>query len=113
MNSPGADPAGLFEQSYFDVYLRYWEQYHLNLALTGLKRDWKIVVYGEERMMGVAREYFRRFRSRSEARAVQGVSTSATSIQEWRASRKARSRRVTETWKVVGLRFRRRNHAGW
>jgi hypothetical protein len=44
-------------RDYFDVYLRYWEQYHLQLALTGLlaaKRT-TIVAYGRERLAACAR----------------------------------------------------------
>ena len=32
----GEDPEEIFKRDYFDVYLRYWEQYHYHLALSGL-----------------------------------------------------------------------------
>ena len=46
----GWNPARLLEEDYFDVYLRYWELYHYNLALTGLlaNPNRKIVVFGRE-----------------------------------------------------------------
>ncbi|MBI3069104.1 MAG: hypothetical protein HYY79_09605, partial [Betaproteobacteria bacterium] len=52
----GADPRKVLEDDYFDVYLRYWEQYHYNLALTGLgaNRNWTAVGYGREPMMQLA-----------------------------------------------------------
>jgi VWFA-related protein len=100
----GADPARLFEQNYFDVYLRYWEQYHVNLALTGLKRDWKVVVYSQERMMSLAKEYFRRFRSRGEPEQFK-VFDKRDMHREWRPSAERAICRVSETWKMVGLTF--------
>jgi hypothetical protein len=100
----GADPARLFEQNYFDVYLRYWEQYHVNLALTGLKRDWKVVVYSQERMMSLAKEYFRRFRSRGEPEQFK-VFDKRDMHREWRPPAERAICRVSETWKMVGLTF--------
>ena len=48
----GADPQRIFEREYFDVYLRYWENYHHQLALSGLAavRQRTIVAYGGERL---------------------------------------------------------------
>ena len=100
----GADPARLFDQSYFDVYLRYWEQYHLNLALTGLKRDWRTVVYGRERMMGLAHEYFRRFSSRAEPEQFK-VFDKRNLHGEWKDAAQRAICRVSETWKLVGMHF--------
>lgn len=100
----GADPASLFDREYFDVYLRYWEQYHLNLAMTGLRHDWKVVVYGGERMMNVARDYFRRFRNRGEPEQFK-VFDKRHMHKDWQAAAHGAIRRVAETWKTVGLQF--------
>jgi hypothetical protein len=100
----GADPARLFDQSYFDVYLRYWEQYHLNLALTGLRHDWKVAGYGRERVMSLAREYFRRFGNRAEPEKFK-VFDKRDLHKEWGAAAQDAIRRVSETWKLVGLHF--------
>lgn len=102
----GTDPAKLFDQDYFDVYLRYWEQYHLNLALTGLgaSRNWKVVVYGRERMVGLAQDYFRRFRNRGTPDDFKVFDKRALH-KEWSKAAEAAIRRVTETWKTVGLQF--------
>src|SRR5262249_10520365 len=61
----GEDPERIYQRDYFDVYLRYWEQYHLALVLSGLaaSRNWTVVAYGRERMMRLAQGYFTRFRS--------------------------------------------------
>jgi hypothetical protein len=48
----GADPQRITERDYFDVYLRYWEHYHHQLAVSGLAaiRSRTMVVYGSERL---------------------------------------------------------------
>jgi hypothetical protein len=102
----GTDSAKLFDQDYFEVYLRYWEQYHLNLALTGLSasRNWKIVVYGRERMMNLAQDYFRRFRNRGKVEEFMAFDKRALH-ENWRGAAEAAIRRVSETWGAVGLQF--------
>jgi hypothetical protein len=102
----GADPGKLPEQDYFEVYLRYWEQYHLNLALSGLSanRNWKTVVYGQDRMMDLARAYFGRFRSKGKAEDFK-VFDKRTWHKEWRPRSEEAIRRIAETWKAVGLTF--------
>jgi len=102
----GADPARLLEQDYFEVYLRYWEQYHLNLALTGLSanRNCKVVVYGRERMMNLAKSYFTRFRCQGDAEEFK-VFERHDRHKEWRKASEAAIHRVADTWKMAGLTF--------
>jgi hypothetical protein len=102
----GTDSAKLFDQDYFEVYLRYWEQYHLNLALTGLSasRNWKIVVYGRESMMTLAQDYFRRFRNRGNAEEFKVFDKRALH-KNWRGAAEAAIRRVSDAWRTVGLQF--------
>jgi hypothetical protein len=102
----GANPATLVEEDYFGVYLRYWEQYHLNLALTGLSasRNWRVVVYGKDRMMALAREYFGRFRNKGKVEDFQ-VFDKRTWHKEWRPRSEEAIHRIAETWKAVGLIF--------
>lgn len=102
----GADPGALSKQGYFDVYLRYWEQYHLNLALTGLSasRNLRVVAYGRGRMMDLAHEYFRRFRSKAEVEEFK-VFDKRDWHADWRDAAMAAMRRVADVWKRVGLPF--------
>jgi len=102
----GADPAKLLEQDYFDVYLRYWEQYHLNLALTGLawKNPWKVVVYGRERMTGLAREYFRRFGGGGEPEDFK-VFDLRNRHKEWSRRSEEAILRIADAWRSMGLVF--------
>jgi hypothetical protein len=102
----GADAEKLEEQDYFDVYLRYWEQYHCNLALTGLaaSRDWTVVVYGRERMMELAAGYFRRFRSKREPEEFK-VFDNRARHGDWERKAEDAIRRVSRMWRTVGREF--------
>ncbi|MEK6593731.1 MAG: hypothetical protein AABZ67_11695, partial [Pseudomonadota bacterium] len=102
----GADPDKMLEQDYFDVYLRYWEQYHCNLALTGLSasHNWKIVVYGRERMMGLAQEWFSRFRYRGQVEDFK-IFDKRGRHEAWNRRAEAGVRRVAGMWRSVGLAF--------
>lgn len=102
----GADPATLDDQDYFDVYLRYWEQYHLNLALSGLAAAprRRIVVYGRERMIGLATEYFGRYRSKDRAEDF-SVFDKRTRHSDWMGKSEPVIRRVAAYWDSVGMGF--------
>lgn len=102
----GADPQKVLEQDYFDVYLRYWEQYHCNLALTGLSasRKWTTVVYGRERMMDLAAGYSRRFRSKQKPEDFK-VFDKRSRHSDWNAKATSAIARVAQVWKSAGLTY--------
>lgn len=102
----GADPGALREHGYFDVYLRYWEQYHFNLALTGLpaSRNCTVVVYGRERMMRLADSFITRFKSRAKPEDFK-VFDNRSRHPDWNAKATAAIARVAQVWKTVGLAF--------
>jgi hypothetical protein len=102
----GADPAELLEKDYFDVYLRYWEQYHLNLALTGLsgRKPWNVVAYGRDRTMGLAREYFRRFGGVGEPEDFK-VFDLRNRHKEWCRRSEEAILRIADAWRSMGLVF--------
>jgi hypothetical protein len=102
----GEDPQLIFQRDYFDVYLRYWEQYHYNLALTGLgaNKHWTVVAYGRERMMNLAQSYFTRFRSKGSAEEFK-VFDNRNRHPEWRPKAEQAIHRVAEVWRSVGLKF--------
>src|SRR5690242_6824645 len=52
--SAGLSEAVITEMDYFDAYLRYWEDYHVRLAMSGLTSG-RVVAYGEQRFMDEAR----------------------------------------------------------
>jgi len=104
----GADPKQLLEQDYFDVYLRYWEQYHCNLALTGLfaHRNRRVVVYGREPMMAVAREWFERFSGGGTPEAF-SVFDYLGRQKNWEQKAESAIDRVAAIWDSVGVAFPR------
>lgn len=100
----GEDAEGIFRRDYFDVYLRYWEQYHYNLALTGLtaNKNWTVVVYGRERMMEQAQTFFKRFKSRGSAEEFK-VFDNRSRHPEWSKKAEQAIARVSAVWRTVGL----------
>ena len=102
----GADPSKIPDQDYFDVYLRYWEQYHCNLALTGLAANpnWKLVAYGRDSMMKIAQGWFTRFRNKGQVEDFK-VFDKGDRHPEWRPRAEAGIRRVAATWQTMGLEF--------
>lgn len=102
----GEDPEQIFQKDYFDVYLRYWEQYHCNLALTGLaaNRNWAVVVYGKEAMTKLARNLFARFKSKGSPEEFK-VFDKRSLHQGWRGRGDAAVARVAHVWNTVGLKF--------
>lgn len=100
----GEDATRLFERDYFDVYLRYWEQYHYLLATSGLaaNRNWRIVVYGEERMTQQAQDFMARFKSRNAAEKFH-VFDKRNLHAEWRGRAEQAILRVRDVWNRVGL----------
>lgn len=102
----GEDPNGIFERDYFDVYLRYWEQYHYQLATGGLaaNKNWHTVVYGEERMTQQAQGFMTRFKSKSVAEKFH-VFDKRNLHAEWRPKAEQAILRVRDVWGRVGLSF--------
>jgi len=102
----GADAQQIFKTDYFDVYLRYWEQYHYQLATSGLtaNRNWQIVVYGAERMEQQAQQFFTRFRSKGGMEPFR-VFDKRELHALWRPRAEQAMSRVREVWQRVGLDF--------
>ena len=94
------------DRDYFDVYLRFWEQYHFNLALGGLAagRNRTIVVYGRDRLMACARglgEQLGRLVEVEEFR----VFERDRRHREWEAAAERAIRRVADVWQCFRLPF--------
>jgi hypothetical protein len=97
----------LVHMDYFDAYLRYWEQYHLYIATTGLSanRDLRIVVYGKERMENLANVFHRRYESSGTARPFQISDSIRQRHPEWIDRARPAIERVAGAWARVGIRF--------
>jgi len=102
----GADEGSLLRSDYFDAYLRYWENYHCLLALSGLaaNRNWTVVAYGRERLMTLARKLHERFDSTA-APSEFKVFDKRSRHPEWNGKADKAIARVAETWKLAGLVF--------
>lgn len=103
----GCTAEQLASMDYFDAYLRYWEQYHLYIATTGLSanRDLRIVVYGRERQQKLAGQFHRRYESELPPGTF-GVSTATRERHpEWVARARPAIDRVAGAWSRVGIQF--------
>jgi hypothetical protein len=102
----GGDKERMRAEKYFDVYLRYWEQYHCSLALSGLSagRHRTIIAYGKNRLMHCARELCARFGSVTDAEEFKVVDNHDRH-PDWTRQAEPAIRRVAALWQVVGLAF--------
>jgi hypothetical protein len=102
----GEDPQLIFERDYFDVYLRYWEQYHINLVLSGLtaNKNLTIVTYGKDRMTKAAQSLYTRFKCKGtpEEFKVFGYQDRHT---DWHKKAAPVIKRVADVWRSVGIVF--------
>ena len=91
---------------YVDVYLRYWEQYHLRLALSGLpaRSNTRLIVYGGERMRACTGEWNLRFGAMAGIEAFREADYQKRH-PDWRARCDAAVLRVNDVWCAMGLRF--------
>ncbi|AXQ29822.1 hypothetical protein D0B54_14560 [Solimonas sp. K1W22B-7] len=97
----------LAQMDYFDVYLRYWEQYHLYIATTGLSanRDLKVVVYGKQRLEDMADGFHRRYGSRAQPGEFKVFAAAREKHPEWMQRAQPVIERVAAVWERVQLPF--------
>jgi hypothetical protein len=100
---PGAASA----MDYFDAYLRYWEQYHLRLALAGLARTpgLRILPYGAPALRGAAQHYHERYRSGLEAGAFEVSEQTRRRHPAWLERAMPALARIDAQWRQAGLEF--------
>jgi hypothetical protein len=103
----GVTPEQLFQMDYFSAYIRYWEQFHINLALGGITahREFEVVSYGKESMEATAA----RFHHRWGYGHVPSVFYASDGLDrrhpEWIARSQLAIERVASVWDSVGLSF--------
>ena len=102
----GLSEGEVLRSDYFDLYLRYWEHYHYNLALTGLgaNKNRTIVAYGRERLMALAKKLHERFGSKA-APGDFKVFDKRSRHPEWNEKSVSAITRVAQVWKSAGLTF--------
>jgi hypothetical protein len=95
------------EMEYFTAYVRYWEQYYISFALSGLAtgRQRKIIPFSKHCMEETAQLFHTRFKSgRNPTEFVSSVSLSARHPQ-WIKRGDEALERVAAVWRLVGLPF--------
>lgn len=103
----GCDAEQLRQMDYFGAYLRYWEQYHLSAALTGLSasRRLRVVAFRKADLEGCARALHERYSSGLQPLEFQ-VSDQARRLHpDWIERAGPAIDRVEAAWKLVGIRF--------
>jgi hypothetical protein len=103
----GIGAEALAQMDYFDAYLRYWEQYHLYIATTGLSanRDLRVVVYGPERLQELARSFHRRYDSAAAVGEFRAADTARQRHPDWMQRAQPVIERVAAVWERVKLPF--------
>lgn len=102
----GRDPMSQGGGNYFEVFLRHWEQYHYDLALTGLSanKNWQVACFGPARMPDLAGHFYSRFGSQSRVDKFH-VEKKSHRHPGWMAHAQGAVERVTQAWEAVGLVF--------
>lgn len=92
---------------YFDAYLRYWEHYHLSLALTGLSasRHLKVVVFGKTALESAAQGYHNRYGSNLHASDFHTSANARERHPEWIDRAVPVINRVALAWHTAGIEF--------
>jgi len=103
----GCSASQLQSMDYFDAYLRYWEQYHLSLATTGLSasRDLRVVAFGKSALQSVAQGYHERYASGLQVSEFQVSDKARQRHPEWIERAQPSIERIAAIWKLVGIPF--------
>jgi hypothetical protein len=103
----GFEPGEVAQMEYFDAYLRYWEDYHLRLAMGGsnVTRKYRVVAYGAERFMEEARRCAVQFGGSAGPVETFHVRDRRRRHPDWMARAEPSLRRITEQWARQGLAF--------
>jgi len=103
----GGGQKQLDEMDYFDVYLRYWEQYQMSVVTSGWlsNRDLRVVAFGKPALQSIAQGYHHRYGSGLQASEFH-VSDKARRLHpEWIERAQPSVDRVAATWKSAGICF--------
>lgn len=107
LEDTGCRAGRLAEMDYFEAYLRYWEQYHLALAMAGpaAAARLRMAAYGRDTLRALAREYHVRYGSGLEPREFEVSDAARRRHPEWVERAQPAIDRVAAAWKVLGLEF--------
>jgi hypothetical protein len=103
----GCDAERFRHMDYFDAYIRYWEQYQLSIASTGLSasRNLRVVAFGKTDLEACARGYHERYSSGLLASEFQVSRKAGRLHPDWIERARPAIARVETAWKLAGIRF--------
>jgi hypothetical protein len=92
---------------YFGAYLRYWENYHVRLAMSiqAIARTFEVVPYSKERYTQRARQFAERFGALGSFIEPFQVQDRRAMHPDWMERAEPSLRRVSEQWERLGLEF--------
>jgi hypothetical protein len=105
--SAGFTDREIADMDYFDAYLRYWEDYHLRLAMSGcnVTRNYRVIAYGSERFMQEARRNAGRYQSPIDSVEKFQVQDRRDRHPDWIARAESVLLRIDDQWTRVGLKL--------
>lgn len=97
----------LNRMDYFDAYLRYWEHYHLSLALTGLSasRNLKVVAFSKAALQSTAQSHHDFYGSGLQASEFHTSDRARRLHPQWLERAQPAIDRVEAGWQSVGIAF--------
>jgi hypothetical protein len=103
----GCSAEELKSMDYFDAYLRYWEHYHLSLAMTGLSasRNVQVVAFSKFALESSAQSYHDRYGSGLQAVEFHQADNARRRHPEWIARAQPAIDRIAAAWRFVGISF--------
>ena len=101
----GVAPERLKTMDYFEAYLRYWEQYHLQLALSGLSasRHLQVVPFGRDALQSSAQAFHDRYASGLRAAEFHVSDKARKRHPTWIERAQPAIERVAAAWHVAGI----------
>ena len=101
----GVSPGVLAEMDYFEAYVRYWERFHVNLAMSELlaHRSYTIVPYGRDSMEAIANSFHTRFESDHNPTHFESHTRLDGRHPQWIGRALEALDRVESAWQIAGL----------
>lgn len=103
----GSNAEKLSCMDYFEAYLRYWEYYHLSVAMTGLSasRHLKVVAFDKTALESAAQGYHGRYGSQLPVSEFHTSDRARRLHPEWIESAQPAIDRVAAAWSSAGMVF--------
>jgi hypothetical protein len=103
----GCSAEELTNMDYFDAYLRYWEFYHLSLAMSGLSasRHLKVVAFGKTALESAAQGFHARYGSDLQVSEFHASDKARRRHPQWIERSRPAIDRIAAAWNSAGIVF--------